>query len=152
MPRGKRTTQHNDPEENLEAQSQTADVSEEKPFDPTRSKEEGKTYDEAQDINREHDFVKAILKAREPPPVPEHTPPQVPPAIVEQTRLEMEAGRKRMMEFAGEEVARQEAHERHKRDKWADKESTPVFRPDDYVPDQKKGQGNITATSAPLKE
>jgi hypothetical protein len=85
-------------------------------------------------------------------PVPEHIPPQVPPAIVEQTRLEMEAGRKRMMEFANAEIERQEMHERNKRDKWADKGSTPVFRPDDYVPDQKKGQGNITATSAPLKE
>jgi hypothetical protein len=132
--------------------NQTADASEEKAFDPTRSKEEGKTYDEAMDTNREHDFVKAIMEARKPVATPEYTPPAVPPAIAEQTRLEMEAGRKRVMEFAGQEIERQEAHERHKRDKWADKGSVEVFRPDDYVPDQKKGQGHVIATSAPLKE
>jgi hypothetical protein len=151
MPRTKRTSsQHTS--EHSEVPNQTVDDSEQKAFDPTRSKEEAKIYDEAMDTNREHEFVHAIMEARKPPEVAEHVPPSIPPAIAEQTRLEMEAGRKRVMEFAGQEVERQEAHERHKRDKWADKGSVEVFRPDDYVPDQKKGQGNVIVTSAPFKE
>jgi hypothetical protein len=151
MARNKRTSQQ-DSEEPLDQQNQTTDVSEPKPFDPTRSKEEAKVYDEAMAQNREHEFIGAIMEARKPPDVKEYTPPQVSAAIAEQTRLEMEAGAKRVAEFAAQEAERQAVHERNKRDKWADKESVPVFRPDDYVPDQKKGQGNITATSAPLKE
>jgi len=129
-----------------EVQSQTTDVSEQRAFDPTRSKEEGKIYDEAMEVNREHDFVQAITAARRPPEKPTYVPPPVPPAVAEQTRLEMEAGRKRVMEFAAQEIERQEAHERHKRDKWADKGSVEVFRPPEYVPDQRKGEGNIKAT------
>jgi hypothetical protein len=151
MARHKRTS-HPDSEEHSEAQSQTTDDLEQRAFDPTRSREEGKIYDEAMAQNREHEFIGAIMEARKPPEVNAYTPPQVPAAIVEQTRLEMAAGAKRVAEFAAQEAERQAVHERNKRDKWADKESVPVFRPDDYVPDQKKGQGNITATSAPLKE
>jgi hypothetical protein len=151
MAKNKRTFQQAD-SEHSEVPNQTADDLEQRPFDPTRSKEEGKIYDEAMAQNREHEFVTAIMAARNPPEVKEYVAPEVPPAIAAQTKLEMEAGAKRVMEFAGQEIERQEAHERHRRDRWADKESVPVFRPDDYVPDQKKGQGNITATSAPLKE
>lgn len=115
-------------------------------FDPTRSKEEAKIYSEAAESNREHDFIKAIMAARAPVEKPPYVPPVPPPAVQEQTRLEMEAGRKRVMEFAAEEVARQEAHERHRRDKWADKGSVEVFRPPAYVPDPKKGEGVIKAT------
>jgi len=136
----------------LEAPSQTTDVFVQKAFDPTRSKEEAKIYDEAVEQDREFDFIKAILAARTPPEKPVHIPPTPPPAVVEQTRLEMEAGKKRVMEFATEEISRQEAHARHRADKWADKGSTPVFRPDDYVPDQRKNQGHVVAESAPLKE
>lgn len=132
------------------AKSQTTVVSEEKPFDPTRSKDEAQVYSEASELNREHDFVHAILKAREPVHKPEYVPPAPPPAVVTQTQLEMEAGRKRVMEFAAQEIERQEAHERHKNDKWAQKPDTAVFRPDDYVPDQKKGQGNVGGTSTPV--
>jgi len=133
--------------------SPTTDDSDEKAFDPTRSREEAKIYDEAQDLNREHDFVQAIVEARAPAAVAvTPPPPSLPPAMVEQTKLEMEVGARRVMEFASQEIERQEAHERHKRDKWADKGSVEVFRPPDYVPDQAKGQGNIKATSAPLKE
>jgi hypothetical protein len=132
--------------------SQTTGDLEQRAFDPTRSKEEAKVYDEAMAQNREHEFIGAIMEARKPQEVKEYTPPQVSAAIAEQTRLEMAAGAKRVAEFAAQEAERQAVHERNKRDKWADKESVPVFRPDDYVPDQKKGQGNITATSAPLKE
>jgi len=136
--------------EPLAAPSPTTDVSTPRAFDPTRSKEEGRIYDEAMELNRERDFRDAILAARAPLVKPPYVPPAPPPAMVEQTRLEMEAGRKRVMEFAAEEVARREAHERHKNDKWADKGSVEVFRPADYVPDQKKGEGNIKATEAIL--
>ena len=151
MPRAKLSFQQDTPE-NSQAPSPTTGGSTEKPFDPTRSKEEAKIYSEAAEQNREHDFIQAILEARKPPEVPVYVPPVPSPAAAEQTRLEMETGRKRVMEFASQEIERREAHERHKRDKWADKGSISVFRPDDYVPDQKKGQGNITATSVTLKE
>jgi len=59
----------------------------------------------------------------------------------------MEAGQQRVAEFEAQEATRREVHEAHKRDKWADKGSTPVFRPDDYIPDPKKGQGVIKASS-----
>ena len=142
MARTKRTFQQSDPGSS-DTQSQMTDVSEEKPFDPTRSKEEAKVYDEAQEVNREKDFVHAIMEARKPPEKPEYVPPAPPPAVLEQTRLEMEAGKKRVAEFAAQEEMRKEVHERNRKDKWADKGSVEVFRPDDYVPDPKKGQGNI---------
>lgn len=151
MPRAKQTPQPADLEP-LEAQSQTTDVSEQRAFDPTRSKEEAKVYDEAMEQNREREFIDAILEARKPPEVPKYVPPTPPPAVQEQTRLEMEAGKKRVMEFTAQELDRQAAHERNRKDKWADKANIEVFRPDNYVPDQKKGQGNVVATSAPLKE
>src|SRR5262245_56041682 len=132
--------------ENLPTASPTTDVSVHRDFDPTRSKEEAKIYSEAAEVNREHDFIKAIMAARAPVEKHVYVPPPPPPAMIEQTLLEMEAGRKRVEEFQAQEAERLAAHERHKRDKWADKGSTPVFRPPDYVPDPKKGEGVINAT------
>lgn len=128
-------------------QSQTTDASDEKPFDPTRSKDEAKIYADAEEANRIRDFEAAIVASRTPLPVPEYIPPKPAPAILEQTRLEMEAGKKRVAEFAAEEATRREIHEANKRDKWADKGSVEIFRPADYVPDQRKGQGNVGGTS-----
>lgn len=138
------------PVANLDTQSPTTAVSGVKPFDPTRSREEGKVYDEAMAANREREFVDAIMEARRPPPVPVHNPPKPGAATIKQTELEMAAGAKRVAEYAAEEDVRKAAHEAHKRDKWADKKSVEVFRPADYVPDQKKGQGNVTVTGTPV--
>lgn len=131
-------------------QNQTTDASDEKPFDPTRSKAEAKVYEDAVADNREHDFRHAILEARRPPDPPKHVPPTMSPAVAEQTRLEMEAGAKRVAQFEAEEAARRATHDANQKDKWADKGSVEVFRPADYVPDQKKGQGNVGGTEAPI--
>lgn len=100
-------------------------------------------YEEANEENRQRNFVDAIMQARAPQVEPPYVPPPVPHAVATQTALEMEAGRKRVAEFEASEAERLKVTEAHKNDKWADKGSTSVFRPASYVPDQRKGQGHV---------
>jgi hypothetical protein len=95
----------------------------------------------AESDNLQRDFMARIAAARAPDPKP-YTPPAVPERIAEQTRLEMEAGRRRVEEFAALEASRP------KRAPQTDGSMTPVFRPEDFVPNQKKGQGNLAGASA----
>ena len=98
---------------------------------------------EANRDNIKADFVRKVMEARakaaEPPP-----PPQpVAPAIAEQTKAEQEAGRQAVARHA--EQARI-----HRRPAPEPQTSTAVFRPADYVPDQRKGQGYIKSQTASL--
>jgi hypothetical protein len=83
------------------------------------------------DVKR--DFTLKVLAARAKNDVPEPVPPPLAPRVAEQTRAEIEAGRKMNAHHAALAV--------HRPAPVPDKNSTPVFRPGDYVPDQKKGQG-----------
>lgn len=96
---------------------------------------------ENEDLAR--DFTQQVMAARQSQveKVPEPSP--IAPRIVEQTNAEMTAGRAC--------VAAAEAHfHRHGKPVRPDAEekgTVAVFRPGDYIPDQKKGQGNIQATT-----
>ena len=105
-------------------------------------------FADADEDNRRRDFTLAIVEARTPPPEPEQVKQPIPKALAEQTRLEMEAGAKRVAEFAANERERQDAMERHKRDKWQARNNEEIFRPGEYVPDQKKNQGHVGGQSA----
>lgn len=87
--------------------------------------------------NEKRDFTLAVLKAREPVEVPV-VPAPVAPRIAAQTAAEMEAGRKMNEHHAKIAVRRPPPEDQNTG-------TTAVFRPGDYVPDQKKGQGNIQA-------
>ena len=102
---------------------------------------------EAEDEDRKRDFVAEVFAARETPAAKVYTPPPVPDAVKTQTQLEMEAGRQRVAEFEAIEASRP------KRRPQTNETMQSVFRPADYVPDQKKGQGlipTVTARSQPV--
>lgn len=105
-------------------------------------------YDEAQEDHRRYLFRELILEARLPSQVEhaEAAPPPVPPAIAEQTRLEMETGRKRNEHYAGIEAQRLKMVEAQKKDQWADKPTEQVFRPANYIPDPRKTPGQRSLT------
>jgi hypothetical protein len=102
------------------------------------------TMEQAENENMARNFALSMQAARNPEVVP-YTPPAVPKAIAESTRLEMEAGRKRVAEF--EEMERLRPKPAPVQDPHAGS-STAIFRPADYVPDQRKGQGNAASDSA----
>lgn len=85
-------------------------------------------------------FRDKILEARKPKPEP--APQPVASRILEQTALEMELGRK-MNEHHEALRANRPQVVRTKREILAEGSSVPVFRPHNYVPDQRKGQGHI---------
>ena len=85
-------------------------------------------------------FTERVLAARKPENT-EPRPQPVAPGIVNQTRAEMEAGQKMNEHHANLKL---NAPQRKRIDATEGK-NTPVFRPNDYVPDQKKGQGNVGA-------
>ena len=95
----------------------------------------------AENDNMKHDFMRDVLKARNPE-VKEYAPPAVPPRIAQQTLDEQAAGRERVAHFAELEKSRP------KRPAEANGTMTPVFRPSDFVPDQKKGEGLLASNSA----
>lgn len=100
--------------------------------------------DLAEAENMKRDFTHALLTARNPPPKPEYRPPALSDGMVKQRDLEMAAGRQRVAEFAANEEHRKRIHEAHQNDKWQNPgANVSVFRPNDYVPDQKKGQGYV---------
>lgn len=91
-------------------------------------------YQQATNENISRNFLTALAAARSPK-VNVYTPPPVPPAIQENTRLEMEAGRKRVAEFEAMEALRPKRPVEPVN-------SVPVFRPDNYIPDPRKNQGH----------
>jgi hypothetical protein len=94
---------------------------------------------EAARENDKRDFFLKIHNARQPAPEPVHTPPALAPRMVDQLNAEIEAGR--AMVAKNEARAPRAHHVQHP----ADGKVVPVFRPADYVPDQKKGQGHVNA-------
>lgn len=100
--------------------------------------------DRAERERRVAEFNQRILDARAPKPEPAKQP--VAPPILEQTRLEMEMGRK-MNEHHASLLANRPPVQRSRRELMA--EGNPgvsaVFRPHSYVPDPKKAQGNVDA-------
>lgn len=96
-------------------------------------------YRAAENENRKRDFVEKVLEARKPNPEPTTLAGPVPPRVMEQTLAEQNAGRAC--------VAKHEEHyARHPMPRADEaKTNTAVFRPADYVPNQKKGQGYTQA-------
>lgn len=89
---------------------------------------------EADRDNTKRDFTLKVLAARAKEAQPEQAPPPLAPRIAEQTNAEIAAGRKMNEHHAALQVHRPKpdpTNEKHQ----------AVFRPGDYVPDQKKGQG-----------
>lgn len=92
---------------------------------------------EADRDNTKRDFTLKVLEARKQNDQPEAAPPPLAPRIAEQTNAEIEAGRKMNAHHAALAVHRpppDHTNEKHQ----------AVFRPGDYVPDQKKGQGRTS--------
>ena len=118
----------------------TVQVSQPTPI-PSEVTVDHKTYEEALEDNRKRDFVLAILKARQPSQVQQPTQPVI-PAMLEQTRREMEAGAARVA-FHAEQEAIRPPRPREDNDTMI-----PVFRPSDYVPDPKKGEGTVASNTA----
>jgi hypothetical protein len=96
----------------------------------------------AESENLARNFALSMQAQRNPVVVP-YVTPAVPPQIAENTRLEMEAGRKRVAEFEALEAARPK-----RAPDPTQGGSVAVFRPGDYVPDQKQGQGLVAGNSA----
>jgi hypothetical protein len=86
----------------------------------------------AENDNTKRDFVLKVMAARKKNAEPPPAPPPVAPQIAEQTRLEIEAGRKMNAHHAALAVRRPPP---------APVKDDAVFRPGDWVPDQLKGQG-----------
>lgn len=85
------------------------------------------------------DFTEKVMAARRPEEVV-HRPQPVAPLIQERTSQEMEAGR-RMNEVHATRTAIAPRRVISPAEAAAQGKNTPVFRPSDYVPDPKKGQG-----------
>lgn len=96
---------------------------------------------QAENENKVRDFMGKLAAAKRPEDTP-YVPPPIPLRIAEQTRKEMETGAARVAEFEAQQAARPRARPE------TDRSMTPVFRPADFVPDQKKGQGNLASASA----
>lgn len=88
------------------------------------------------------EFYDRILAARTAPNEADKPAPVQPvaPQILAQTRAEMAAGQAAVAKHAAERAANPPPPVK------PDGTMTPVFRPPDYVPDQAKGQGNVTNT------
>ncbi len=95
------------------------------------------TYDEAEVEALRHNFTAQWTKAQEPPPPP-YKPPPVAPAVAEQTRLEMEAGRAKIAEWEARKV-------QHPRPA-PEQTSTAILRPEDFVPNMNQGQKASNST------
>lgn len=85
------------------------------------------------------DFTEKVMAARRHEEVV-HRPQPVAPLIQERTSQEMEAGR-RMNEVHATRTAIAPRRIISAAEAAAQGKNTPVFRPSDYVPDPKKGQG-----------
>lgn len=94
---------------------------------------------------RKKEFTLAVLEARKPEVKPPVAQP-VAPGMVERTAKEMAEGA-RMNKVHEDARALRPSQVPNAREKQAAGNTVPVFRPNDYVPDIVKGQGNVTATS-----
>lgn len=113
--------------------------------DPTELQPFSKEMQEqAENENTVRNFMQSLHAARNPEPKV-YTPPPVSERMAEQTRLEMEAGRKRVEEFDAMQASRPRPTPIVDPREGT---SVPVFRPADFVPDQRKGQGNLARNSA----
>lgn len=102
----------------------------------TRLKAEQEERDRREDEARKAAFTKAVLEARKPQQT-EHKPQPVAPGIQAQTAREMAEGARQNQRHA-------EFHAVHPMPRGHNPEpgsSTPVFRPEDYVPNFE--QGNV---------
>lgn len=125
-------------EEPISAADLTAGVAD-KPEDatPVVSVEQLRALqNEAERDNTKRDFTIKVLAARQKNDEPEQPPPPLAPRIAEQTNAEIAAGRKMNAHHAALQVHRPKVEPE------LDKHQA-VFRPGDYVPDAKKGQGYV---------
>jgi len=96
---------------------------------------------EASRDDTKRDFTLKVLAARakkEDEPAP---PPPLAPRVVDQTNAEILEGRRLNAHHAALQARRPSVPPPTA----ADGKTVAVFRPGDYVPDQKKGQGNVRA-------
>lgn len=106
-------------------------------------------YSEAMEENRQINFVAMIGQARTPTPEKPYVAPPIPDQIAKQTELEMAAGKARNAEFVAIEEQRLRLVEQHKNDRWAEKPSEQVFRPNNHVPDPTRPI-NLRSVQAPM--
>jgi hypothetical protein len=91
--------------------------------------------------NDKADFMKRLITARQAPaPVLNLEKPQMSERVMEQTNAELAAGAALVEKHAAQQANRAP----HPVDK-GEGNTVSVFRPADYIPDQKKGQGNVVA-------
>lgn len=102
------------------------------------------TYDEAWVENSHREFAQRIAQARAPV-VKAPVAPCVAPRIAETTRLEMEAGARRVAQFAEAEQHRRVIP--RKKEAW-EGTNTAIFRPIDFIPDPRRAPGNSPVTVA----
>jgi len=86
--------------------------------------------DDAEREDMHRDFERRMAEANQPK-VDTYVTPPVPSQIAANTRLEMEAGRRRVSEFAGIEAARQKFNAVRKAEAW-EGQNTPIFRPGNF--------------------
>jgi uncharacterized protein YukE len=98
------------------------------PFSVQEPEKFAKVYEEATNTNFQKDFVQRVLEARQQPAQAPSLPMQVAPRVLEQTRLEMAAGREQVERVAAERASRQAPLP----DKW-DGKNTEVFRPGEFT-------------------
>ena len=107
-------------------------------FMATRHKTEAQLLDEREASKKA--FLEKVMEARRKAAAPPPPTQPVPPAVLAQTQAEIAEG-KRMQAIHAERAGQRVAPPHDPREG----NSVAVFRPGDYVPDQKKGQGNTNA-------
>ncbi|MDE2105809.1 MAG: hypothetical protein KGL39_51775 [Patescibacteria group bacterium] len=90
---------------------------------------------------KKREFHEKVMAARHPPQAAPYMPPPPPPRLRAQIDAELEAGRQAVAHHEKLKVQRQPPA--------AEKPQETVFRPADYVPDQRKGQGNLRSRTLP---
>jgi hypothetical protein len=117
-------------------------VASDKPIEPVLTDREFQAlYAAAEQEDMKRDFALKIMKANEPVPEPVQMAGPVPARVMEQTKAEMAAGAAQVAKHAAAEAGRPP----RPKDPYNEGRNEAVFRPSDYVPDHKKGQGNVQA-------
>lgn len=99
-----------------------------------------KLHAEAMREDEKFEFTRKLVEAYKPPPEQVYVQPPIAPRVVAQTNAELEAGRKIVAE--NEALQSQRVHRPAPPEHSG---NTEVFRPANYIPDPKKGQGNVQA-------
>lgn len=89
--------------------------------------------------NIKRDFVQRVMEGRRKQEAPPPPVQPMPPRIAEQTLLEQKAGAAQVARAAEHQAAHGGPRPN------TDGTTKPVFRPADYVPNQKKGQGYLNS-------